>query len=141
MWGAYSLLGGISTNFSTAFSVTAHGFLTSLVSSPLFILILYLKPYGTADLDNPLAANLDRKSTRLNSSHGYISYAVFCLKKKNSSHSSRLRPLRAHASAFTMLPNSCTFSCNRSLAAFLQPPTHAPHDLHCGPPVASIAIC
>src|SRR5687768_17837055 len=28
--------------------------------------------------------NLDRKSTRLNSSHGYISYAVFCLKKKNN---------------------------------------------------------
>src|SRR2546429_2103479 len=30
----------------------------------------------------------DRKSTRLNSSHGYISYAVFCLKKKN-----RMEPL------------------------------------------------
>src|SRR2546422_7209770 len=29
-------------------------------------------------------ANGDRKSTRLNSSHGYISYAVFCLKKKNN---------------------------------------------------------
>src|SRR2546429_6508045 len=28
------------------------------------------------------AAAPDRKSTRLNSSHGYISYAVFCLKKK-----------------------------------------------------------
>src|SRR5687768_17934568 len=28
-------------------------------------------------------ASLDRKSTRLNSSHGYISYAVFCLKKKS----------------------------------------------------------
>src|SRR2546429_4002285 len=28
-----------------------------------------------------LAATPDRKSTRLNSSHGYISYAVFCLKK------------------------------------------------------------
>src|SRR3989449_4840413 len=27
-------------------------------------------------------ATRDRKSTRLNSSHGYISYAVFCLKKK-----------------------------------------------------------
>src|SRR2546422_6881984 len=27
----------------------------------------------------------DRKSTRLNSSHGYISYAVFCLKKKKNS--------------------------------------------------------
>src|SRR2546422_2767235 len=28
----------------------------------------------------------DRKSTRLNSSHGYISYAVFCLKKKKNKH-------------------------------------------------------
>src|SRR2546422_4597211 len=31
-----------------------------------------------------LASEADRKSTRLNSSHGYISYAVFCLKKKKS---------------------------------------------------------
>src|SRR2546422_7388959 len=30
----------------------------------------------------------DRKSTRLNSSHGYISYAVFCLKKKKKHHQS-----------------------------------------------------
>src|SRR2546422_3744222 len=29
-----------------------------------------------------VTAARDRKSTRLNSSHGYISYAVFCLKKK-----------------------------------------------------------
>src|SRR2546429_2131271 len=29
-----------------------------------------------------IAPMIDRKSTRLNSSHGYISYAVFCLKKK-----------------------------------------------------------
>src|SRR5687768_17792342 len=29
-----------------------------------------------------LVIEIDRKSTRLNSSHGYISYAVFCLKKK-----------------------------------------------------------
>src|SRR5256884_2096754 len=29
---------------------------------------------------------IDRKSTRLNSSHGYISYAVFCLKKKKKKH-------------------------------------------------------
>src|SRR2546422_6175699 len=29
-----------------------------------------------------LSTDRDRKSTRLNSSHGYISYAVFCLKKK-----------------------------------------------------------
>src|SRR2546429_6512217 len=30
--------------------------------------------------------SLDRKSTRLNSSHGYISYAVFCLKKKKKNN-------------------------------------------------------
>src|SRR2546422_7708552 len=35
-------------------------------------------------LDLALGVNGDRKSTRLNSSHGYISYAVFCLKKKKS---------------------------------------------------------
>src|SRR2546422_8000400 len=33
-------------------------------------------------LGKPSLAAIDRKSTRLNSSHGYISYAVFCLKKK-----------------------------------------------------------
>src|SRR2546422_7633346 len=32
----------------------------------------------------------DRKSTRLNSSHGYISYAVFCLKKKKQKITNRL---------------------------------------------------
>ena len=31
-------------------------------------------------------ANQDRKSTRLNSSHQIISYAVFCLKKKKKQH-------------------------------------------------------
>src|SRR5687768_18237917 len=35
-------------------------------------------------LDLQLVTRLDRKSTRLNSSHGYISYAVFCLKKKKN---------------------------------------------------------
>src|SRR2546429_1765318 len=34
----------------------------------------------------PRTFERDRKSTRLNSSHGYISYAVFCLKKKNRTH-------------------------------------------------------
>src|SRR5437868_9961697 len=38
---------------------------------------------------------LDRKSTRLNSSHVSISYAVFCLKKKNKNtrHSHRYKPI------------------------------------------------
>src|SRR3989449_6434468 len=37
---------------------------------------------GRAVLMAQLEFDRDRKSTRLNSSHGYISYAVFCLKKK-----------------------------------------------------------
>src|SRR2546429_2694185 len=37
---------------------------------------------GPLDLLLYLIRKEDRKSTRLNSSHGYISYAVFCLKKK-----------------------------------------------------------
>src|SRR5256884_4427976 len=35
-------------------------------------------------------AQRDRKSTRLNSSHGYISYAVFCLKKKKKTNIRRM---------------------------------------------------
>src|SRR2546429_6378094 len=37
-----------------------------------------------AAIDHVVGRGVDRKSTRLNSSHGYISYAVFCLKKKKS---------------------------------------------------------
>src|SRR3989449_5775695 len=37
---------------------------------------------GDLDAADWYELGLDRKSTRLNSSHGYISYAVFCLKKK-----------------------------------------------------------
>src|SRR2546430_6023454 len=49
--------------------------------------------------------SIDRKSTRLNSSHSQISYAVFCLKKKNTSSLSRpqLRRIPSHA-----IPAQCT---------------------------------
>src|SRR5256884_1595107 len=54
----------------------------------------------------PHLSFLDRKSTRLNSSHGYISYAVFCLKKKNRLHvigllGSRQRQRLTAPTAFT----------------------------------------
>src|SRR6266436_7275430 len=49
----------------------------------------------------------DRKSTRLNSSHGYISYAVFCLKKKNKN--------KAPVSLDKQKKNKQkTYSCNKS---------------------------
>src|SRR3712207_8212206 len=50
------------------------------------------QPFPVAPLDQGeeelLLGREDRKSTRLNSSHANISYAVFCLKKKKSIHSS-----------------------------------------------------
>src|SRR5256884_946681 len=44
-------------------------------------------------LDVSAFNTLDRKSTRLNSSHGYISYAVFRLKKKNCTSSANPNPV------------------------------------------------
>src|SRR6266581_1937433 len=41
---------------------------------------------GTYDSMHAMWSRLDRKSTRLNSSHPSISYAVFCLKKKKPPH-------------------------------------------------------
>src|SRR5205809_402055 len=61
---------------------------------PTFTLFPYTTLFRSAALGSPrtvqigwseeprLTIQSDRKSTRLNSSHGYISYAVFCLKKK-----------------------------------------------------------
>src|SRR2546422_7197974 len=46
----------------------------------------------------------DRKSTRLNSSHGYISYAVFCLKKKKKKTTYRRTHRRATPQTLAMIP-------------------------------------
>src|SRR5437868_12040795 len=51
---------------------------------PLFDAILENVPAPYVDETAPLAMQVDRKSTRLNSSHVSISYAVFCLKKKKT---------------------------------------------------------
>src|SRR5687768_18358839 len=50
---------------------------------------------GVECADDGAHAGADRKSTRLNSSHGYISYAVFCLKKKKKTQKS-CSPLTHH---------------------------------------------
>src|SRR5258707_11422725 len=44
--------------------------------------ITYRFSLGSDQLDTKARQDIDRKSTRLNSSHANISYAVFCLKKK-----------------------------------------------------------
>jgi hypothetical protein len=58
MWGAYSILAGVNPGFLTSFSITAHSFMTALVSTPIFLLVIFLKPKGTIDIENPVATNL-----------------------------------------------------------------------------------
>src|SRR5256885_10680430 len=53
------------------------------VTSDLLPLIMAVAAEGRLEEEIYLTSFLDRKSTRLNSSHLVISYAVFCLKKKN----------------------------------------------------------
>src|SRR5256884_6245235 len=62
------------------------GLLATALSAPAFY-YYFLPPIyslGAKPGEMPRLIILDRKSTRLNSSHGYISYAVFCLKKKTT---------------------------------------------------------
>src|SRR2546422_7243888 len=49
-------------------------------------ILFEVEPFEQREID----IHQDRKSTRLNSSHGYISYAVFCLKKKKNKTSRKL---------------------------------------------------
>src|SRR2546427_7962255 len=51
--------------------------------------------------------SLDRKSTRLNSSHSQISYAVFCLKKKKKNRMSNLKA-QSHARPTRLQRDRCT---------------------------------
>lgn len=55
---AYNVIGGANANFSVSMGIISHAFVVSLLSSLLFILILYLKPPGTIDLENPVATNV-----------------------------------------------------------------------------------
>src|SRR2546429_2810225 len=66
--------------------------------------------------DVPVEARGDRKSTRLNSSHGYISYAVFCLKKKK----------KEDLYVISALIKSNAVGCTNAPALHRSPPS-APH--------------
>jgi Yip1 domain len=55
---AYNLLAGAGATFAQSFGIAAHTLVTSIVTTPVFLLILFLKPPGTLDPDNPIASNL-----------------------------------------------------------------------------------
>src|SRR5438477_4294886 len=64
------------------YTLSLHDALPILLPVSLLPAVLGLS--GRIYLISAIVLGLDRKSTRLNSSHMSISYAVFCLKKKNS---------------------------------------------------------
>src|ERR1039457_7582451 len=89
----------MSTCQPSCFSIAVCFFLM-IRRPPRSTLFPYTTLFRSVAFDNDLVVRpdppeigvdlIDRKSTRLNSSHLVISYAVFCLKKKNTEHASAL---------------------------------------------------
>lgn len=55
---AYNLFAGAGATFSQSFAIAAHALLVGIVSTPIFLLVLLLRPAGTLDPDNPVATNV-----------------------------------------------------------------------------------
>lgn len=58
MMGAYNLLAGAGASFSQSFGIVAHAGLVNLLGTVLFLLVLFLKPPGTMNIENPVATNV-----------------------------------------------------------------------------------
>lgn len=58
MLGGYNLLAGANLNYKTALAIVSHAFVPVILGNILFLIVLFLKPAGTLDLDNPVATNL-----------------------------------------------------------------------------------
>lgn len=56
--GGYNLFAGANVNYTTALGVVSHAFVPVIIGNILFLVVLFLKPPGTLDLDNPVATNL-----------------------------------------------------------------------------------
>lgn len=55
---AYNLLAGAGATFAQSLGIAAHTLVIGLISTPIFLLVLFLRPPGTIDPDNPVATNL-----------------------------------------------------------------------------------
>src|ERR1041385_9372674 len=83
--------------FSFFFNDTATTEIYTLsLHDALPIYVYWLQDFYGLAIDKVLRpVDVDRKSTRLNSSHGYISYAVFCLKKQKTHNYTQERARRS----------------------------------------------
>src|SRR5687768_18014958 len=89
--------------YTTLFRSPTYGYSTLLCRSYFSVFVSarfhYLGMFAGHRKDvewKPIPVFRDRKSTRLNSSHGYISYAVFCLKKKRKNKRTELESTSRH---------------------------------------------
>src|SRR2546427_7185897 len=71
--------------------VRGHGCVVGDEPDPVQPVLFAAQCLAQLALQIEMAFAGDRKSTRLNSSHSQISYAVFCLKKKNTTHDTDCR--------------------------------------------------
>ena len=55
---AYNVLAGAGVTYKTALGIVSHAFVPVLLGNILFLVVLFLKPPGTLDLENPVATNL-----------------------------------------------------------------------------------
>jgi|SRR5208283_3618871 len=58
MMGVYNLLAGAGASFLQSTAIAAHAGLVGLVSTPIFLLVLFLRPAGSIDPENPVVTNV-----------------------------------------------------------------------------------
>src|SRR2546429_6144720 len=75
-----------TTLFRSDMAIASRLISLNLGSQTLGLAEFRVQPHGGHGTLPGQGSGTDRKSTRLNSSHGYNSYAVFCLKKKIARH-------------------------------------------------------
>lgn len=56
-WGSFNLLAGLNVRFKQAWSIATHASMTSLISSPVLILVLFLKERGEVDPETMLVSS------------------------------------------------------------------------------------
>src|SRR2546430_6716771 len=82
---------------------------------------------GSVTMRAIIVIGADRKSTRLNSSHSQISYAVFCLKKKKKQHTSAQRTNSSPRSSRTPHRTHTTYPPLPPISTPLHPSTAPSH--------------
>jgi hypothetical protein len=58
MWGAYNIMAGVNPGYKTALGIVSHAYVPVIIANILFLIVLFLKPEGTLDLENPMATNV-----------------------------------------------------------------------------------